>query len=137
MFRNDLIVRRIIGVRNAWQLKEELVWKQDKKMPIVVPKDFIFDFASIPSFFQRIFPKNGQRYDRASCLHDWLYASQITSRGASDTLFYFAMRSDGVGKIKSWIFYQSVRLFGGFVWNKHTNEDVMKMRELMNKKEDK
>lgn len=137
MFRSDLVVRRIIGVKNTWQLKEPLIWQKVNRDPIVIPKNFIFDFASVPSFFQRLFPKVGARYDRASCLHDWLYASQITNRETADKLFKWAMRSDGVSKFKAWIFYRSVRMFGGFAWRKHSKSDVKKIRELTLNKEKK
>lgn len=135
MFKSNLIVRRIIGIKNTWQLKETLIWKDEKF--VRVPKNFIFDFASVPLFFQRVFPKSGARYDRASCLHDWLYATELYSREKCDEIFYKAMKADKVPKWKAKIMFYAVRIFGGLVWRKHNLRQINKIRKLGNLKEKK
>lgn len=128
MFKTDLVVRRIIGVKNAWQLEKSLIWED--KQTIEVPKSFIFDFASVPKLFWQLFPKQGMRYDRASCLHDWLYVTEYFTRKECDKLFYKAMLSDNVAKWKAKTMYLAVRAGGYFVWKKHTKEEIEKMRKL-------
>ena len=116
MFLSDLVVKRIVGLNNVWQLKEPLIYRKEN-LKIIVPKGFIFDFASIPKLFWNIFSPNGGRYDRASCLHDWLYATQCLSRKESDWIFYLAMLDDRTPKWKAKIFYWGVRVGGSFAWN--------------------
>ncbi len=135
MFKCGLIVRRIIGVKNCWQLKEPLVYiDRNRDIQITVPKDFIFDFASVPRLLTNIFPKSGARYDRASCLHDWLYATKRFSRKISDQIFFEAMLSDRVPKWKAKLMYFGVRIGGWYAWEKHTKKDVEKMKELRRKR---
>lgn len=155
MFKTDLVVRRIIGVRNAWQLEKSLIWEEkvaertstthfdnaqqplgnpsekvaERSRSIEVPKNFIFDFASVPKLFWQLFPKQGMRYDRASCLHDWLYVTEYFTRKECDKLFYKAMLSDNVAKWKAKTMYLAVRVGGYFVWKKHTKENIQKMRK--------
>lgn len=127
-----LEVRRIIGQDNIWQLKEPLVWKEINKEQIIVPKNFIFDFASVPRLFAGFIPKVGYKYDRASCLHDWLYMTQLHGRKECDEIFLKAMKTEKVSWWKRNIMYYAVRIGGGFVWKKHTLEMVNKMRKLGN-----
>lgn len=127
MFTTDLTVRRIIGTKNTWQLKEPLVW-QDNAQQIAVPDGFIFNFASIPRFFQNILPREGQNYDRASCLHDWLYTVQELSRADSDLLFLAAMKADKVSRFKYTVIYYAVKWFGGKAWQRISPADRDKMR---------
>lgn len=132
MFKNELIVKRIIGVKNAWQLKKPLRWEDDKTSSYVeVPKDYIFDFASVPMFFRWFFPRQGRKYDRASCLHDWLYEAEIYSRKKCDDVFLRAMIVEGVSRWRAYAMYYAVRAGGWIVWERHTKESVEKIRELM------
>ncbi|BCX79291.1 DUF1353 domain-containing protein [Campylobacter sp. 19-13652] len=138
MFKTDLDIRRIIGVNNCWQTLSPLVFEyyQDKKKKvytspsvpnlkaciITVKKGFIFDFASVPKALTNLFPKSGARYDRASCLHDWLYATKMTSRAEADEIFLKAMISDKVGKIRAYSMYYAVRAFGFIAWGDKKRE---------------
>lgn len=126
----SLHVRRILGQNNTWQLEEPLVWKEINKDAIAVPKGFIFDFASVPRLFAGFIPKVGYKYDRASCLHDWLYMTQLFERSECDRIFVKAMKMEKVSWFKRRTMYWMVRLFGGFVWKRHTLEDINKMRRL-------
>lgn len=120
MFKSDLLIKRIIGVKNCWETTDALVYSDNERGLITVKKGFIFDFASVPEWLGILtgFNRTGARYDRASCLHDWLYASKQFDRKTADTIFYEAMLSDKVAKWRAKIMYYAVRLFGGFYWDK-------------------
>ncbi len=107
MFKNDLIVKRLIESKFSWELYEPLQYGE-----VTIPKGFKFDFASIPLILTPFFPQNGSKYDRASCLHDYLYTYKIYDRKRCDEVFLKAMLEDGVNKTKAHLFYYSVRLFG-------------------------
>ena len=110
-FKSDLITKRDITKDFCWILTEPLVYENDKYI-ITVMDGFDFDFASIPSFFRGILPKNGMKYDRASCLHDAMYASQIFRKEECDSIFMEAMLRDGVNKAVAKSMYQAVSLGG-------------------------
>lgn len=123
MFKTDLSIKRIIGVNNCWQTLEPLVWVDNRQI-ITVKKGFIFDFASVPKPITNLFPKSGARYDRASCLHDWLYATKMLSRDEADEIFLRAMLSDKVGKIRAYTMYYAVRAFGWIAWGNKKREVI-------------
>jgi len=132
MFLNDLIVKRVVGVKNTWIVQQPLIY-QKINLCIKVPKGFIFDFASVPKLFWNIFPPNGGRYDRAACLHDWLYATHIYTKSESDYIFYIAMLDDKTPKWKAKLFYWAVKLFGKSAWKnggklkKYAGKDEIKL----------
>ena len=131
MFVSELVVTRLISKKHSWQLDEDLIWK-DGDILIVIPKGFQFDFASVPWLFQRVFPKSGGKYDRASCAHDFLYVTEYFDRKSCDELFLKAMLSDGVPKWKAYSMYWAVRLGGWYVWNKHDPKEVQAIRARFN-----
>ena len=128
MSRSELTTTHLIGT-NSYRTKEPLIYEGSLKF--IVPVGFIFDGASVPKFLTNILPRSGARYDRAVCLHDWLYASHLADRKTADDLFLEAMRSDGVGKIKSWVMYRAVRVFGHKAYQKISDKDAKKLIETL------
>ncbi len=115
MFKTDLVVSPMIGTRSTFRLKEDLVYKINESFEITALKGFVYDGASIPAILTNLLPRFGYKYDRASCLHDWLYATaDITdlSRKSCDKIFYEAMLSDKVNKNLARLIYWAVRAFG-------------------------
>ena len=127
MFLTELTIRRIIGVKNCWQTVESLVWN-DETNEIIAPAGFIYDGASVPRIFTNIFPKSGSRYDRAACLHDFLYATRMFNRKKCDEIFLEAMKFDKMTKWKAWVIYKSVRLFGNKAYSAHKALDPSKIK---------
>ncbi len=96
---------------------------------ICVPKDFMYDGTSIPSPFWIIF---GTPYDTSNdtpgCVHDYLYnknsnssvicnGTRVTlSRNQADRVFYILLCRNGVCKIKAYIMYIAVVVFGFFFY---------------------
>lgn len=128
-FKTELIVKRDISSDNAWIVQEPLVWNDDT-CEIKVLKGFDFDFASIPKIITNLLPKNGQEYDRATCLHDALYASRWLPKAVCDRLFYDAMLSDGVSKVRAWSMYQAVKWFGHSAYKDGDEEETRKYKLL-------
>ena len=115
MFLNELTVSPMVGTRSTFRVKEDLYYRTSSRIDIVVPKGFVYDGASIPIVLTSLLPKIGLKYDRASCLHDWLYAATNThnyNRKECDKLFYEAMLSDKVNKNLAKLMYLAVRVFG-------------------------
>jgi len=127
-FTTDLITKRVMTEDYAWILQEPLVY-ENSKYRITVYDGFDFDFASIPWFFRRVIPKNGMKYDRASCLHDALYASKILSKKECDRLFLEAMLLDGVNHVVASLMYDAVRIGGNSAYDE--DEDLAKYRNLI------
>ena len=127
MFLTELTVRRIIGVKNCWQIVEPLVWN-DGKNEITVPAGFICNGASVPAVFTFVLPKAGARYDRAACLHDFLYATRMFDRKKCDEIFYEAMKFDKVAKWKAWAIFAGVRVFGAKAYTNHKALDPKKIK---------
>lgn len=97
----------------AWELDQDLVYETDigPLVQIKVPKGFITDFASVPrlplaySFF-------GNKANRPAVIHDYLYQTNMVTRGTADAIFLEAMKVDGQGVITRYAMWAGVRLFG-------------------------
>jgi len=80
----------------------------------IIPKNFKTDGASIPKIFWSIFgcPFVG-KYVKAAILHDYLYSGYVNITFHKANLkFYKNMRKSGVSKIKSFIMFKIVEIFG-------------------------
>jgi hypothetical protein len=73
------------------------------------------DFASVPRFFQRLFPKCG-KYSRAAVIHDHLYRQGIGNKLDADRALLTIMAFDKVPLWQCVAIYSAVRLFGGGAW---------------------
>ena len=125
MFKTDLTVKRNIKQNHSWIVQEPLIW-EDENYYIKVKKGFDFDFASIPAPFRVFLPKQGKRYDRASCLHDALYASKWLPKKECDRLFYKAMLEDGVPAYRAKYMHTAVKWFGKSAYNSDEDLDLYK-----------
>ena len=83
---------------------------------VVVPTDFITDFASLKAvqniFLFPIYALISGYGNYASTVHDYLYRTKIVSRKTADDIFYRALRTEGVAKWRSLIFFAGVRIGG-------------------------
>lgn len=130
MFKTDLITKRVVTKDHYWIVEKPLIWEDDK-YEVRVLSGFDFDYASIPTIITNILPKNGQEYDRASCLHDALYASQWLPKAVCDKLFYDAMIADGVSKVKAKAMYTAVKWFGSSAYKNDNRTEVQYYRSLV------
>lgn len=83
--------------------------------PIIIriPKDFKTDLVTIPKFLWRLISPLEKNLIAPGLLHDYLYqCPNMMSRLDADSIFYNALRQEGVSTIKANIFYIVVRWFG-------------------------
>lgn len=104
---------------DAWRLVTPLMYLRSDYSLIAVPIGFVTDLASIPRLLHPLIPVNG-RHRAAAILHDYLYASQTTSRAEADAIFLEAMASCGVRWTQRYAMYAAVRLAGWIAW--HNNK---------------
>lgn len=115
-FLTPLVVREVHG-SGMWVLERGLAymgWIDG----FDVPEGFVTDFASVPRLLWGLFPPYG-RHTRAAVVHDWLYATGEVSRADADGIFRRIMRECGVGRVRRWIMYAALRLFGWAAWRRH------------------
>lgn len=77
---------------------------------VVVPVNFVTDFASVPRWLWWLFPPDGP-WRRAAVVHDYLYSQLGVSRFFADAVFREAMTPDTGYWTQVAMFY-AVRCFG-------------------------
>ncbi len=129
-FRNDLINRIPFATSGIRIVNEDLIYDTGKSLePIVVPKGFPYDGASIPFGFRGLYPKFGKKYDYAACVHDYLCEeankfmgteTYVTKRKFADEIFLEIMELAEVSWVRRKTMYGAVRGYGKFTgwWNK-------------------
>lgn len=121
-FSRPLTVTKIDN--DLWVVEIPFSYESDLPKPeshyetisVDVPDGTLTDFASVPSLFQWIIPKDGA-WTQAAVLHDFLYKSHIFTRKLSDEIFLEAMRVLKVPKWKREAMFWAVRIFGTPSWN--------------------
>lgn len=90
---------------------------------ITIPKGFKTDLASIPRFFYFLFSPNETETVCPAILHDYLYScgGWVKRKYADDVLHSFLLER-GYPKYKSFLFYFTVRIFGGSHFEKRNNK---------------
>jgi hypothetical protein len=90
---------------------------------ITVPDGFKTDLASIPSIFYFLFSPNETCTVYPSIVHDYLYScgGWVRRKYADDVLYSFLLER-GYPKYKAFLFYLSVRAFGGSHFEKRNNK---------------
>lgn len=127
-FLTDLVVSDDELSGNKSVLKEPLTYQvkeSSEQFALVVPVNFVTDYASIPRAFQLFIPKLG-RHRKAAVLHDYLYSKNnkysYLTRKECDCIFYAAMKDSGVAKWKRYSMYRAVRLGGWASFHKKEME---------------
>ena len=84
-----------------------------------IPAGFECDGASIPRAFWRLIgPPMDCHYIEEAIRHDWLYLHQPVSRAAADRAFFVWLNKKGL-RIRRYLIYTAVRLFGWIAWHKN------------------
>lgn len=108
----DYIVSRPYTVRFRYN---------DADREITVPEGMVTDLTTVP-WITRIFVGRVGPHLEAAIVHDFLYIAwqDMADHGArredrrfADWLMYVAMKAAGVGFLKRWFIYVTVRIFGG------------------------
>ena len=123
---------------NMWELKQDIVVKRmylNDDLELRIEKGFMFDLASIPRFLWSIIAPF-ELSIIAPLVHDYLYVNKgklirekdaisatfksdikyDITRHKTDSIFFAHMRDENVGKVKSYLAYQAVSLFGWIYW---------------------
>ena len=94
----------------TWCVNAPLVFKIIEGKEITVPKSFTTDLDSIPRIPLLHAWLKG-RATKSAVVHDFLYKKRH-NRKEADTIFFVAMREEGVPAWRRWPIYWGVRLGG-------------------------
>lgn len=114
--------------QDYWALHQPIGWIPDDSdgpgvIRVDVPKGFVTDLASIPSYLWPIMTKTG-RYGNAAIYHDWLYVEQCCDRATADRVFDRALKDMGVDDATRQIMWAAVRVFGGKGWKNSATDKI-------------
>ena len=109
-FTTALEVRQLPDHR--WQILRELVYEDAQEGELTVPEGTETDFISSPRMFRWLLPR-GEAGAAPGALHDYLYQNAHWNgvRGrAADAVLRRALRDQGVGSLRAWTTWATVRL---------------------------
>lgn len=99
--------------RGRVRLLEPLYWREPDGRVIMVPAGLISDGVSVPPL---AWPLVGHPYSgsllRAALLHDWEIVDRAAPAREVHARFRRALRASGVGRVRAWLLWAAVRLFG-------------------------
>jgi hypothetical protein len=103
---------------DLWSIDQPLTWIGDEG-PIVVPKGFITDLASIPRVLRNLPLLDVDGLSRRpAALHDWLYAGyRHKGKAFADQTLRAALIAEGMTHAGASIYYYGVHWFGAGGWN--------------------
>jgi len=107
--------------KNEWVLNQDFIyyrWAKGSKNNITIPKDFVFNWASLPRVFYIIGTPMATDTLIWALLHDYAYHKQTMTRKQADELFNEVMILTKVWTIKRCIYYLGVRIWWWVVRNK-------------------
>ena len=133
MFLNTIKVELTDNTgRGLWRVLEDFVYVSDLVGVIIVPKDFMTDFASVPRL-PFVFMLTGNTAHQAALVHDYLYTSNEFSRKLSDEIFKEAIEASGEPSWRASIMYAGVRLGGQSSWESAGPRQTEAVKQFMNK----
>ena len=103
-----------------WRLIDPLVyWSEVLDRQIVIPENFVTDFASVPRM-PFLYWFAGGSAEAPAVLHDWYYRTKTeeVTRAQADALLYEAIVAAGYWRIRAWTMWAGVRI-GGY-WSYET-----------------
>lgn len=102
------------GGSGTWRLTAPLVFRsRELDTAIIVPADFVTDFASVPRIVLA-YLLTGNTAHAAAVLHDYLYRvpTERVTRAQADAVLREAMIATRVPAWRRWMIYTGVRLGG-------------------------
>ena len=133
MFLNTIKVELTDNTgRGLWRVLEDFVYVSDLVGVIVVPKDFMTDFASVPRI-PFVFMLTGNTAHQAALVHDYLYTSNEFSRKLSDEVFKEAIEASREPSWRASIMYAGVRIGGQSSWESAGPRQTEAVKQFMNK----
>jgi len=106
--------------QDMWWLYKPVGWVPGAEdgpdaVRVDVPRGFVTDLASVPSYLWSILNRIG-RHGNAAIYHDWLYWQQSCTRAQADHVFSRAMHDMGMDAVTRNAIWIAVRLFGERYW---------------------
>jgi hypothetical protein len=121
--------------QDIWIVYQSVGWVPDAAdgpglVRVDVPRGFVTDLASVPSYLWAILQRTG-RYGNAAIYHDWLYWEQSCPREVADRVFDRAMHDMGVDPMTRRLMWAGVRVFGGYYWDETTKSKAAGERRVL------
>ena len=117
-------------------LTAPISWKpnpgQQRYEPVIVPKGFVTDFASIPRLFWSALRPDGE-YAYAAVVHDYLYWSQARPRDEADHIFKMAMEDFKISTLTVETMYRAVRVGGASSWDGNAQKKAQGEKRILAK----
>jgi hypothetical protein len=117
------------SISGQWMLTTAWVCEMSDGRALLVHPGILSDGASIPPI---LWPFVGPRYAAqtfsAAFFHDCAYMSEIIPRHYADDEFRRLLVLHGVSATKARMYWLAVRLFGGFVWRRHSAGSIAAAR---------
>ena len=112
LFNGDPVVRLLRNGRDM-ELMQMFQYADPAGVVWMAPRGSVVNGASVPRVLWRIVgsPFVG-RYRNASILHDVYCVTQVMPSPQVHRMWYWAMRAGGVGRVRAFVMWLGVRLFG-------------------------
>lgn len=113
-FESDMILKPECEENGVkwYTLEKDLVFNSGNRKYTVPREVYGTDLATIPKCLRWVYKANDD-YSMSACLHDFLYDEPTVSRLHADWIFLLAMKSQEINLFTRWMFFISVRIFGG------------------------
>ena len=115
--------------KGVWEYAEDWMatirLKGEGRLVFRIKAGYWTDLASVPKALRGAFDNGSAEYGVlvASQVHDCLYSSHYTSKDFADDIFLKLLRHYGMSRIKSYLYYSAVSLFGRSAWEGADEED--------------
>jgi hypothetical protein len=112
------------GFNNTWEYELlDDVGTTVAGQPIVVPRMFSYDGATIPSLaWKLIYTPFDPIVMAPALVHDWLYSNHQVSKEDADTALKNLLMQNGVPGDKASIIHKAVAWFGNEAWENKPND---------------
>lgn len=128
-------LRKLAKEFSVWEYAEpwavDVVLKGEGAVRIEIAAGYWTDLASVPKKLRGTFDNGSGEFGVliASQVHDALYSTHYLSKDFADTIFREMLIYFRIGKLKSWLYYEAVHLFGDRAWE-HSDESDRKFVKL-------
>lgn len=104
-----------LNAAKSWKLLQPFIFYDEVEGPIEIPARFTTNGITLPRIplVLALFDNCGFP---AAVVHDYLYDSSGVARKEADKVFYRALRSCGVARLRACLMYAGVRIFGRFYY---------------------
>jgi len=132
-FTEKLSITQVCPRPRRWRLDKSFrfhIGDENSKTWVDVLEGFECDGGSLPRAVWWLESPIGQGAS-AFFMHDILYQSEAAPRVQCDMMMLEGLKVLQFGWTRRSIIYHQVRLWGGFVWSKHTRESIAAARPFI------